>query len=104
VGWISHSQCTSHVAATTFGRILASYRSRLLASTTTSVFRSAFGHSPTDGSGVLAITDVVGISTWRVGAAVLWITSVEDTIVSTYDFHATHGKINLCKNRFCMFT
>jgi hypothetical protein len=31
------------------------------------------------------------ISTCRVGTATLWIASVEDIIVSTDDFHATHG-------------
>jgi hypothetical protein len=58
--------------------------------------------SPIDGSGLLAAADM-GISTWRVGiaaavgistwvgAATLWITSIEDIAASTYDFHATHG-------------
>jgi hypothetical protein len=43
------------------------------------------------GSGVVAITDTVGSSTWRAGVAALWIGYVEDT-ASTYDFHATHDK------------
>jgi hypothetical protein len=38
------------------------------------------------------------------GRCHLWITSVEGTITSTYNFHATHGKTSLCKNRFRMFT
>jgi hypothetical protein len=58
---------------------------------------------PTDVSGVPAITDAVGSSTWRVGVAALWIASVEDT-ASTYNFHTTHGKTSLCKNRFHIFT
>jgi hypothetical protein len=51
--------------------------------------------SPVDGLRVLADADTVGISTWRPDAAALWITSVEDTAASTYDFHTTHGKTNL---------
>jgi hypothetical protein len=43
----------------------------------------------------LADAAVVGISTWRVGAATLWIASIEDTAASTYDFHATYGKTNV---------
>jgi hypothetical protein len=50
---------------------------------------------PIDGSGLLADAAVVGISTWRAGAATLWIASIEDTATSTYDFHATHGKTNV---------
>jgi hypothetical protein len=38
------------------------------------------------------------------GRCHLWTTSVEGTITSTYNFHATHGKTSLCKNRFRMFT
>jgi hypothetical protein len=101
---IFYSRCTSHVAATTFGWILDTYRSRLLASCPTDVSKSAFRHSsPTDGSGVLIVADAVGSSTWRVGVAALWIAYVEDT-ASTYDFHATHGKTSLCQNRFDMLT
>jgi hypothetical protein len=37
----------------------------------------------------------VGISTWRAGAAALWIASVEDNAASTYDLHPTHGKTNV---------
>jgi hypothetical protein len=79
--------------------------SRLLASPPPiAVSRSAFWHSsPTDGSGLLAITDAVGSSTWRAGAAILWIASVGDT-ASTYDFHVTDGKTILCKNRLHVFT
>jgi hypothetical protein len=91
------------MVATTSGRILAAYGFKLLASAHTIVSRSAWRHSsPTDGSGVLA--DAVGISTWRAGTTTLWIAFIEDTTASTYDFNATHGKINLCKNRFHMFT
>jgi hypothetical protein len=92
------------MAATTSDMILAAYRSRLLASSPTTVSRSAFWHSsPIDGSEVLAITDVMGSSTWRAGATTLWIASVEDTTALTYDFHATHDKTSLCKNRFRIF-
>jgi hypothetical protein len=71
----------------------------------TPVSRSAWSHSsPTDGSGELVVADAVGISTWRAGAPTLWITSVEDIAASTYDFHATHSKTSICKNRFHMFT
>jgi hypothetical protein len=59
---------------------------------------------PTNGSGVLVVADAVGISTWRAGTAALWIASIEDTIASIDDFHATHGKTSLCKNRFHIFT
>jgi hypothetical protein len=91
------------MAATISDRILAAYRSRLLASSPTTVSRSAFWHSsPTDGSEVLAVTDIMGSSTWRAGATTL-IASVEDTAALTYDFHATHGKTSLCKNRFRIF-
>jgi hypothetical protein len=63
MGRISHIRCTSHMATTTSGRILAAYRSRLKASSPTTVSRSAFWHSfPIEGLGVLAIIDVVGIS------------------------------------------
>jgi hypothetical protein len=37
----------------------------------------------------------VGISTWRIGTATLWIASVEDNAASTYDFHTTHNKTNV---------
>jgi hypothetical protein len=81
------------VAVTASGRILAAFGSRLLASTPTVVSKSAWRHSSlTDGSGVLA--DAVGI-TYRVGSVALWITSIEDTAASTYDFHVTHGKTNV---------
>jgi hypothetical protein len=104
MGRISHSRCTSHKVATASGRILAAFRSRLLASSPTFIFRSAFRHSyPTNGLGLLVIADTVGSSTWKAGIPALSITSVEDT-ASTYDFHATHGKTSLCKNRFHMFT
>jgi hypothetical protein len=84
------------MVATTSGRILAAFKSRLLASAPLAVSRSAWmPSSPTDGSRVLANAHAVGISTWRVGFAALWITSVEDTTASTYDFHATHGKTNI---------
>jgi hypothetical protein len=103
MGRISCSQCTSHIAAIASGRILATFRSRLLASAPTAISRSAWRHSsPTDGSGVLADADTVGISTWRAGAAALWIASVEDTTASTYDFHATHGKTNLIMCFICL--
>jgi hypothetical protein len=105
MGRITHSRCTSHVAATASDRILVAYRFRLLASSPTAVSRSAFRHSsPIDESGVLVITNTVGRSTWRAGATALWIASVEDTAALTYDFHSTHGKTSLCKNRFRMFT
>jgi hypothetical protein len=85
--------------------ILAAYRFKLLASSPTTVSRSAFWHSsPTDGPGILAITNAMGSSTWRIGIIALWIVSVDDTATSTYDFHATHGKISLCKTRFRMIT
>jgi hypothetical protein len=49
------------LATTASDRILAAFRSRLLASSPTAVFRSAFWHSsPIDGSGLLAVTDTVG--------------------------------------------
>jgi hypothetical protein len=80
-------------------------RSRHLASSPTPVSRSGWRHSsPTDGLGVLAVANAVGISTWRAGATALWITSIEDNAALTYDFHATHGKTSLCKNWFRMFT
>jgi hypothetical protein len=105
VGRISRSYCTSHVVATTFDRISAAFGSRLLASPPTPVSRSAWRHcSLTDGTGVLAVTDAVGISTWTAGVITLWITSVEDTAASTYNFHATHSKTSLCRNMFRMFT
>jgi hypothetical protein len=84
------------MAATASGRILAAFRSRLLVSATTAISRSVWRHSsPIDGSGVLADADAMGISTWRVGVAALWIASVEGTAALTYDFHTTHGKTNL---------
>jgi hypothetical protein len=104
MGRISYSRRTSHVAATASDRIMAALRFRLLASSPTTISRSAFQHSfPTDGSALLAATDAMGRFTWRAGAAALWITSVENT-ASTYNFHATHGKTILCKNRLLMFT
>jgi hypothetical protein len=70
--------------------------SRLLASAPIVVSSSAWRpSSPIDGSGLLADDAIVGISTWRAGAAALWIASVEDTTASTYDFHATHYKTNI---------
>jgi hypothetical protein len=97
MGKISHSRCTSHVVATASDRILSAYRSRLLASSPTAISRSTFRHSSrTDGSGVLVVANAVRSSTWRAGAATLWIASVEDT-ASTYDFHTTYGKTSLCK-------
>jgi hypothetical protein len=100
-----HSPCTFHVFVTISVRILTTFRSRLQASSSTAVFRSAFRHSsPTDGLGVLAIADAMGIFTWRAVAAALWIASVEDTAALTYDFDDTHSKTSLYKNRFCMFT
>jgi hypothetical protein len=89
MGRISHSWCTSHVVATASGRILAAYRISAL--------------FPTDRSGVLAVADAVGSSTWRASIAALWIASMEDT-ASTYNFHASHGKTCLCQNKFHMFT
>jgi hypothetical protein len=81
------------------------FGSRLLVSSPTTVSSLAWRHcSPKDRSGVLAITDTVGISTWRVGATALWITFIEDTATLTYDVHAIHGKTSLCKHRFYMFT
>jgi hypothetical protein len=80
------------MATTASVRILVTFMSRLLVSYPIAVSRSAFRHSsPTDGSGVLVITDVMGSSTWRAGAAALWIASVEDTTL-TYDILATHCK------------
>jgi hypothetical protein len=85
--------------------ILAAFGSRLLVSAPIAVTRSDWRHSsPTNGSGVLAIADAVGISTWRVGTTALWIAFVEEDAASTYDFDVTHGKISLYKNRFHMFT
>jgi hypothetical protein len=99
VGRIPCSQCTSHMAAITSGRILAAYRSRLLASSPRVISRSAFRYSsPTGGSSVLAIIDAVGSSTWRADVAALCIASIEDTAALTYDFHTTHDKTSLCKN------
>jgi hypothetical protein len=104
MGRISRSRGTSHVAAIASGRILATIRSRFLVFSPTVVSRSAFWHSsPTDGLGLLAIVDAVGSSICRIGAATLWIASVEDT-ASTYDFHVTHSKTIFCKNRLHMFT
>jgi hypothetical protein len=37
----------------------------------------------------------MGISTWRAGVTVLWVTFIEDTSALTYDFHTTHGKTNV---------
>jgi hypothetical protein len=62
----------------------------------TVVSRSVFHHSsPTVGSGLLVVADVVGSSTWRAGVVALWNASVDDT-ASTY-FVATHSKIWFCK-------
>jgi hypothetical protein len=80
------------VAATASDMILAAFGSRLLACAPTAISRLAWA-SPIDESRVLA--DAVGISTWRVGVATLWITSVEDTTALTYDFHTTHNKTNI---------
>jgi hypothetical protein len=90
----SHTRCTSHVAATASNRILATFGSRLLASVHAVISRSAWRPpSPTDGSGLLATTTTaVGISTRRACTATLWLTSVEVTAASTYDFHTTHSK------------
>jgi hypothetical protein len=72
MGRISHGRCTPHVAATISDRILATYRSRLLVSSHTAVSRLAIRHnSPTDESGLLAIADTVGSSTWRAGIVAL---------------------------------
>jgi hypothetical protein len=102
MGRISHSRCTIHVPTTTSGRILPAYKSRLLASFPTVVSRLAFWHScPTDGSGLLAIADVVESSTWRAVTTALWISSVDTA--SAY-FHATHSKTSLYKNMLHMFT
>jgi hypothetical protein len=96
VGRISHSWCTSRVAGTASGRILAVFGSRLLASTPIVISRSAWRPSyPTDGSELLVTAATVGVSTWRAGVVTLWIASVEDNAASTYDFHATHGKTNM---------
>jgi hypothetical protein len=58
--------------------------------------RSVFQHSsPTAGSELLAVADVMDTSTWRAGAAALWNASVDDT-TSTY-FLITHDKISLWK-------
>jgi hypothetical protein len=104
VGRISHSRCTSHVTTAASGKILGAFRSMLLASSPTTVSRSAFQHSsPIDGSGLLVVADVMGSSTWRAGVVALWIASVEDTD-STYDFNITYSKTSLCKNRLHMFT
>jgi hypothetical protein len=103
VGRISYSRCTFHVASTASGRILATFRSMLLAPSPTAVSRSAFQHSsPTAGSGLLAIADVVESFTRRAGITALWNASVDD-IASTY-FHATLGKTSLCKTRLRMYT
>jgi hypothetical protein len=62
---ISHRRCTFHVVGTASDMILATYRSRLLASSPT-VSRSIFRHSfPIDSSGLLAIVNTVGSSTCR---------------------------------------
>jgi hypothetical protein len=58
---------------------------------------------PPDGPWLLAVTDVLGSSTWRAGVTAIWIASVEDT-ASIYDFHGTYGKTRLCKNRLHIFT
>jgi hypothetical protein len=97
------------VVATASDRILAAFRSRLLASAPTVISKSAWRPScPTDGSGLLSAATAVGISTWRIGAnaavgistwragtATLWIAFVEDNATLTYDFYATHDKIKL---------
>jgi hypothetical protein len=87
------------MAATTSGRILAAFGSRLLASAPTAICRSAWRPpSPTDGSGLLAAAAAVGISTRRACATTLWLASVDVTAASTYDFYVTHGK-KLLHNR-----
>jgi hypothetical protein len=63
VGRIAQSRWTFHVAATASGMILAAFRCKLLAPSHTAVSRLAFRHSsPTNRSGLLAITDAVGSS------------------------------------------
>jgi hypothetical protein len=63
MGRISCNRCTSYVATTASGRIMAAYRLRLLASSSTAISRSAFWYSnPIDESEVLAIADAVGSS------------------------------------------
>jgi hypothetical protein len=84
------------VAATASGRLLAAFRSRLLAPSLTAVSNSVFCHSSlTTESGLLVVVDIVGSSTWSAGATALWNASMYDT-ASTY-FLATHGKRSLCK-------
>jgi hypothetical protein len=103
VGSISCCPCTFHEVITVSGRILAAFRSRLIASSPTTIYRSPFCYSsPTYGSGLLAVDDAVVRSTWRAGAVTIWNTFVDDT-ASTY-FHATHGKTRLCKTRLHMYT
>jgi hypothetical protein len=97
---ISRCRCTSYMAATSFGRILAAFGSRLLGSAPTVISRSAWRPpSPTNGSGSgLLAAAAVGISTRRASAATLWLASVQVPAASTYDFHTTHGK-KLLRNR-----
>ncbi len=82
----------SPAAVTASGRILAAFEFKLLAFAPIAVSRSAWRpSSPIDGSGLLATTAAVGISTWRVGTAALWIASIEDIAASSDDFHAIHS-------------
>jgi hypothetical protein len=94
---ISRSWWTFHVAATAFGKLLTITWSWLLAPSPTVISKSIFQHSPppTVRTGLLAITDDVGMSPWREGAAALWNASMDD-ITSTY-FLTTHNKTSLCK-------
>jgi hypothetical protein len=72
VTWSVHlprDRCPSHVVVTASSRILAAFGSRLLKSAPAAISRLAWRpSSPTDGSGLLAATTAMGISTWRVGA------------------------------------
>jgi hypothetical protein len=81
------------VAATASSKILAAIGCNLLA---LAALKSVFQHySPTVRSGLLAVVDVVGSSTWKASAATVWNASVDDT-ASTY-FLTTHSKTSLCK-------
>jgi hypothetical protein len=96
MGRISCSWWTFHMATTASDRLLAAFRSRLMAPSPTAISRSVFRHSfPTAGLGLLVLANAMDNSTWRAGIAALWNASVDDT-ASTY-FLATHGKTSLCK-------
>jgi hypothetical protein len=96
MGTISRSRWTFHVATTAFDRLQAANRSRLLAPSPTAVSRTLLWHSsPTVRSGLLAVADAVGSSTYRAGTVALWNAYVDYT-ASTY-FLATHDKTSLCK-------